>query len=112
KTKYTADTLFSKSLSIVDFIKVVNLAYYGNDPVQYKINNNRDKLRLKKYIDKFDLSNANGGNLSIKELVDTASTTLRIRTQMKDIGSYEVADKVDTMRVRIDGILNPDKKNI
>ncbi len=110
--KYTADTLFSKSLSIVDFIKVVNMAYYGNDPAEYKIITNRDKLRLKKYMDKFDLSNANGGNLSIKELVDTASTTLRIRTQMKDIGSYEVADKVDTMRVRIDEILNPDKKNI
>lgn len=110
--KYTADTLFSKSLSIVDFIKVVNMAYYGNDPAQYKIISNRDKLRLKKYIDKFDLANANGGNLSIKELVDTASTTLRIRTQMKDLGSYEVADKVDTMRVRIDEILNPDKKKL
>lgn len=112
QNKYTADTLFSKSLSIVDFIKVVNMAYYGNDPSQYKIISNRDKLRLKKYIDKFDLTNANGGNLSLKELVDTASTTLRIRTQMKDIGSYEVADKVDTMRVRIDEILNPDKKKI
>lgn len=112
QNKYTSDTLFSKSLSIVDFIKVVNMAYYGNDSTQYKIINNRDKLRLKKYMDKFDLSNANGGNLSIKELVDTAHTTLRIRTQMKDIGSYEVADKVDTMRVRIDEILNPGKKDI
>lgn len=112
QNRYTSDTLFSKSLSIVDFIKVVNMAYYGNDPEQYKIISNRDKLRLKKYIDKFDLSNANGGNLSLKELVDTASTTLRIRTQMKDLGSYEVANKVDSMRVRIDEILNPDKKNI
>ena len=112
QNKYTGDSLFSKSLSIVDFIKVVNMAYYGNDPAEYKIISTRDKLRLKKYIDKFDMSNANGGNLSLKELVDTATTTLRIRTQMKDIGSYEVADKVDSMRVRIDEILNPDKKHI
>jgi hypothetical protein len=112
QNKYTGDSLFSKSLSIVDFIKVVNMAYYGNDPAEYKIISTRDKLRLKKYIDKFDMSNANGGNLSLKELVDTATTTLRIRTQMKDIGSYEVADKVDTMRVKIDEILNPDKKDI
>ncbi len=112
QNKYTGDSLFSKSLSIVDFIKVVNMAYYGNDPAEYKIISTRDKLRLKKYIDKFDMSNANGGNLSLKELVDTATTTLRIRTQMKDIGSYEVADKVDTMRVKIDEILNPDKKQI
>jgi len=112
QNKYTGDSLFSKSLSIVDFIKVVNMAYYGNDPAEYKIISTRDKLRLKKYIDKFDMSNANGGNLSLKELVDTATTTLRIRTQMKDIGSYEVADKVDSMRVRIDEILNPNKKHI
>ncbi len=110
--RYTADTLFSKSLSIVDFIKVINMAYYDNDADQFKIISNRDKLRLKKYIDKFDLTNANAGNLSIKELVDTANTTLRIRTQMKDLGSYEVAHKVDSMKVKIDEILNPDKKEI
>ncbi|MDD2982941.1 MAG: MMPL family transporter [Crocinitomicaceae bacterium] len=110
--KYTADTLFSKSISIVDFIKVVNMSYYDNDPERYEIISNRDKLRLKKYIDNFDLSNANGGNLSIKELVDTAHTTLRIRTQMKDLGSYEVAHKVDSMKVKIDHILNPEKPEI
>lgn len=110
--KYTEDTLFSKSLSIVDFIKVVNMSYYDNDPARYEIISNRDKLRLKKYIDNFDLSNANGGNLSIKELVDTANTTLRIRTQMKDLGSYEVAHKVDSMKLRIDEILNPEKPEI
>jgi uncharacterized protein len=109
---FAKDSLFSKSLSLVDFIKVINMAYYGNDLNQYKIISNRDKMRLKQYIDKFDLSNANGGNLSLKELVDTASTTLRIRTQMKDIGSYEVANKVDSLRERIDSILNPDKLTI
>lgn len=110
--EFAKDSLFSKSLSLVDFIKVVNMAYYGNDPNQYKIISNRDKLRLKKYIDNFDLSNANGGNLSLKELVDTTTTTLRIRTQMKDIGSYEVANKVDSIRENIELILNPDKKDI
>lgn len=109
---FAQDSLFSKSLSLVDFIKVINMAYYGNDINQYKIISNRDKLRLKKYIDNFDLSNANGGNLSLKELVDTTTTTLRIRTQMKDIGSYEVANKVDSIREKIELILNPDKKNI
>ncbi len=109
---FAQDTLFSKTLSLVDFIKVINMAYYSNDVNQYKIISNRDKLRLKQYIDKFDLSNANGGNLSLKELVDTTTTTLRIRSQMKDIGSYDVATKVDSLRNRIDSILNPDKKDI
>ena len=110
--KFSKDTLFSKSLSLVDFMKAINMAYYGNDPEQYKLVSNKDKIRLKKYIDKFDISSANGGNLSLKELVDTSNTTLRIRTQMKDLGSYEVAQKVDSLKAEVDAILNPDKKDI
>ncbi|MBU2020572.1 MAG: MMPL family transporter [Bacteroidetes bacterium] len=105
--RYSADSLFAKSLSIVDFIKVINMAYYGNDPNQYRLISSRDKLRLKKYLDNFNMTNANGGGFSIKELVDTSRTTLRIRTQMRDIGSYEVAQKVDSMKVRIDSLFNP-----
>ena len=112
QAKFSKDTLFSKSLSLVDFMKAINMAYYGNDPEQYKLVSNKDKIRLKKYIDKFDISSANGGNLSLKELVDTSNTTLRIRTQMKDLGSYEVAQKVDTLKAEVDAILNPDKKDI
>lgn len=112
QAKYSSDTLFSKNLSIVDFIKVINMAYHGNDTSQYKLISNRDKLRLKKYLDNFNLTNANGGGFTIKELVDTAQTTLRIRTQMRDIGSYEVAQKVDSMKVKIDSIFNPTKKTL
>jgi len=109
---FTQDTLFSKSLSMVDFIKVINMAYYGNNPEQYKIISNKDKLRLKKYVDKFDKQRINGGNISLKNLVDTAHHTLRIRMQMKDVGSYKVADKVDSLRGEVDEILNPDKKEL
>lgn len=109
---FSKDTLFSKSLSIVDFTKAINMAFYGNDPDHFTLIEKRDKLKLKRYIDKFDLNVANGGNLSLKELVDTSNTTLRIRTQMKDLGSYEVAQKVDSLREMVDGILNPDKKDL
>jgi hypothetical protein len=109
---FASDTLFSKSLSFVDFLKSINMAYHGNNPEQYKLISSRDKLRLKQYFDKFDLSDFNGGNLSLKDLIDTTNTTLRIRCQMKDIGSYEVATKVDSLRLRVDEILNPDKQAI
>ncbi len=109
---FARDTLFSKSLSMVDFIKVINMAYYGNNPEQYKIISNKDKLRLKKYVDKFDAERINGGNISLKNLVDTTHHTLRIRMQMKDVGSYKVADKVDSLRGEVDKILNPDKKSL
>jgi predicted RND superfamily exporter protein len=109
---FVSDTLFARSVSIVDFIKVINMAYYGNDPEQYKLISGRDKLRLKQYLDNFNMANANGGGFTIKELVDTSHTTLRIRTQMKDIGSYEVAQKVETLQVRLDSMFNPEKKEI
>jgi predicted RND superfamily exporter protein len=109
---FARDTLFSKSLSMVDFIKVINMAYYGNNLEQYKIISNKDKLRLKKYVDKFDAEGINEGNISLKNLVDTTHHTLRIRMQMKDVGSYKVADKVDSLRGEVDEILNPDKRSL
>jgi predicted RND superfamily exporter protein len=109
---YKRDTLFSKSISVVDFIKVINMAYYRNDPSKYELISNRDRARLKKYIDNFDMTNPNGSGLSVKELLDTVSMTVRVRCQMKDLGSYEVADKVDAIRGQIDSIMNPDKPEL
>ena len=109
---FARDTMFSKSLSMVDFIKVINMAYYGNNPEQYKIISSKDKLRLKKYVDKFDAESVNGGNISLKNLVDTAHNTLRIRIQMKDLGSYKVANKVDSLKSVVDYILNPNKLSL
>lgn len=112
QNEFTDNDLFSKSISYVDLIKVINMAYYGNNPEQYKIISNRDKKRLKKYLDNFDLATSSAGNFNIKELIDTNTTTLRIRTQMRDIGSYEIADQVFEMKTQIDAVLNPDKNDI
>lgn len=107
QTKLAEDTLFSKSVSMVDFIKVINMAYYDNKESKYKIFSNRDKARLKKYMDNFNMNDINSGSFKMKELLDTTQTTLRVRCQMKDLGSYEVADKVDSIRIELDSILNP-----
>jgi predicted RND superfamily exporter protein len=184
------DTLFSKSLSVVDFMKFVNMAYYGNNPEKYTLINRRDMGRLGGYVDQFqaDLAktkriykyrdSVNAGNqkyydsliynspkiandlvksvspdslqeeelmpekekiaeyltsveskreilkssekyfpnvgigFSLKELVDTAHTTLRIRMQIIDIGSYEIAEKIDSLTVQLDSILNPNKREV
>lgn len=105
------DTMFSKTISVVDFVKVINMAYYDNNPEKYEIISNRDKARLSKYIDNFSVTNNNSA-FSIKDLVDTTNLILRIRTQMRDVGSYEVSDKVAIVRHRIDSIMNPDKNDI
>ena len=58
------------------------------------------------------MTSANGSSLSLKELIDTAHTTVRIRTQMKDLTSSDVRDKVERIRFEIDSILNPNKSEI
>ena len=111
QTMFAKDTMFSKSISLVDFIKVINMSYYNNDPRYYTTIKNKDKLRLKKYVEGFNSSIQNS-SFSIKELVDTTNKIIRIRTQMRDIGSYEVTDEVEMVRTRIDKILNPDRTRI
>lgn len=106
---FATDTLFSKSISYVDLIKSINMAYHRGDPSKFTLISNRDKLRLKKYIDKLDLSSLNGGAVSLKSLVDTTNTTLRIRMQMKDLSIDKVGPTLDALKLKTEKILNPDK---
>jgi predicted RND superfamily exporter protein len=190
---FAEDTMFSKSISAVNFMKMINMAYYGNNPNMYKLIDRKDMRRLGKYVEAFqqDMSRTkkafkyrdslSAGNnnyadslllnypniaknvlktrteeppmkdsldsskqqyrpsnkeienylfssefssdrvieatrkyypnvgigYSMKELVDTANTTMRIRMQILDLGSYEIAEKVDSVSKKIDTILNP-----
>lgn len=191
------DTIFSKSISPVNVMKLINMAYYNNNPSKYKLISGRDKQRLKRYFENaniqleetktvhayldsvekgktsyqnkiytaypkvkyaaiaqkenrinpfeekmedslktpeiikneefftsYDLASLSQENLSeavkteypkssmsisLTELVDTTNTTMRIRMQMLDLGSYVIAEKMDTLKKEIDSILNPDK---
>lgn len=107
---FAKDTLFSKSLSIVDFVKLINMAYYNNNTKKYELIANKDRRFIKPYFDNFREEMDDVGGFSLKELVDTSKTTLRVRMQMADIGSYEIAAKVDTLNRELDLILNPEKK--
>jgi predicted RND superfamily exporter protein len=107
---FSQDTLFAKSISIVDFVKAINMAYYNNDQSQFKLIATRDKLRLKKYLEK--IGKENNSRFSLNEVVDTNRHIIRIRTSMRDLGSYEVADHVRLIKHNIDSIMNPDKAQI
>ena len=182
------DSTLSKSLSIVNFMKLINMAYYGNNPQMYKLIKRKDMLNLKDYVGAFqkDMSKKNTifafqdsireGNmayedsliylspkvakevldytpavdtvdsievsqypsqeeitaflaqnknpksalkvseklfpsaaigLSLKELIDTSNTTLRIRMQVHDLGSYEMSSKINQVAGMLDTVLNP-----
>ena len=108
---FEKDRMFAKSISVLDLVKFVNMSYYNNEPAMYASINNKDKLRLKKYIDRFNTSVPNS-SFSLKDLVDTTNRIIRIRTQMKDVGSYEVSDEVAMVGTRIDSIMNPERVHI
>lgn len=181
------DTVFSKPLSIVNFMKLINMSYYGNNPAMYKLIEKRDMLRLKDYVSSFQhdikISNhihrfqdslktgqsnyadsilftspelaqivmdytpsveddttetspyptsgeisdflsthnvdeqimatstklypALATGLSLKEVIDTANTTFRIRTQVEDLGSYEMGEEIKKISTMMDTVLNP-----
>ena len=52
------------------------------------------------------------GGLTIKEVLDTNSRHIRVRSQMKDVGSYDVAEKVKKLKIKVSNILNPDSAYI
>lgn len=108
------DTLFSKSLSYVDALKAANMAYYDNDSSQYRLITSRRHLaKINRYIDSSSyITDAEGVGVAINELIDTASRVVRIRTQMKDLGSYEVADHIKVLKITLDTILNPNREDI
>ena len=113
ENQYKNDTLFSKFISYIDFLKTANMVYHDNDSSQFKLVTKKRKLAtLKRYLDNSIEVNSGGSGVALNELLDTANRVLRIRSQMKDIGSFDVADKVEIMRAEIDSILNPDKKEI
>jgi predicted RND superfamily exporter protein len=90
------------------------MAYYDNDSSQYRLITSRRHLgKIGRYIDSSAyITDAEGVGIAINELVDTAAYVIRIRTQMRDLGSFEVGYHADTLRKTIDTILNPDRKDI
>lgn len=113
QNRYKNDTLFSKFISYVDFLKAANMAFHNNDSTNFELVTSRRKLgTLKRYIDSSVVTNSNGVGVAMSELIDTSNRVLRIRSQMKDLGSYEVSDIVKKMHKDIDSILNPEKGQI
>jgi len=109
------DTMFSKSVSAVDIIKWIHMAYLSNDSTQYELPSGKF-MEVKSdfynnYVKNFS-KNSDNVKYSIKELIDTNNRVMRIQCQIRDIGSYEVVDKVEKVKDTIDRILNPDRQQL
>jgi predicted RND superfamily exporter protein len=98
------DLIYSKSISIVDAVKLVNQAMHGGDATYYDFLEQSDKRVLLKYRGKLK-----GKRGNLKSFVDSTETFTRITANMADIGSVEIVDKQKKLLAVIDSILNPDK---
>lgn len=104
------DTLFSKSLSNVDLIKFANMSYHDGNPSYYVIPKSKMQLAtLKKYYDASytNFAAISEGQLSAEGFKSKVRKPLRIRLQIKDIGSYDLIQKTKVLERQIDSILNP-----
>lgn len=95
--------LFSKSISSTDGIKMLNMAFSNNNADKFEIPSQQKLIRISDYLKN---SAAASGN---QTLTDTVRTLTRISLQIKDTGSYEIKEIVETIKPVIDSIINPDK---
>lgn len=113
QTKYEQDTIFAKFISYIDMLKAANMAYHDNDSSHFKLITSKRKLkRLKDYIDNSFISNTKGVGVALNELMDTSECVLRIRSQMKDLGSLVIRDIEERMGYELDSIMNPNKAEV
>lgn len=101
------DKIYSKSISIVDAVKLVNQAMHGGDVAYYDFLEQSDKRILLQYRDRLK-----GKRGNLKSFVDSTETLTRITASMADIGSVEIVEKQKTLLAVIDSILNPDKARV
>jgi predicted RND superfamily exporter protein len=107
------DTLFSKSFSNVDLIKFANMAYHNGNPAYFKIPRTKLELAaLKQYYEASynDFATISNDRFSINELQSKGRKPLRIRMQIKDIGSFDLLKKIDRLELQVDSLLNPNDK--
>ncbi len=111
--QFNNDTLFSKQLSYITLLKAANMAYHDNDSSQFRVVTSKRKLNaLRDYVKNSLVTDSKGSGVTLSEVMDTSACILRIRTTMRDIGSYDISDKAESMKLEMDSILNPDKAKI
>jgi len=96
--------VFSKSLSVADGVKLINMAYSNGNPDRYSIPSLSKMNRFKPY-----LENASK-DAGVNPFIDSSNTYTHITLQIQDLGSYEVQELIDSLGPELRSILNPKKE--
>ena len=97
----------SKSLSIVDGIKLAKQAFYNGNPKKYKLPNNQEKAFIFTYLKN---SKSEGDANFVNSFVDDSlHQIIRISTNVEDVGTTEMANLYANITADIDSIFKPNK---
>jgi predicted RND superfamily exporter protein len=100
--KYLAGfNVFSKSLSAADGVKLINMAYSGNDSTRYVIPSLSKLNLIRPWLENSASQTGSNGFLDSTKLIT------RITMQIEDIGSYEIQEIIDSIAPVVDTLLNP-----
>jgi predicted RND superfamily exporter protein len=102
-------SVFSKSISVADVVKVAKQAYYNGDPEKYQLLNSNEKVFVMSYLPKDMGQNK---RTLINSFVDSSLQVTRITVQMKNISSPEIQALRADLEPKIDKIFNPEKYNV
>ena len=100
--------IFSKPISLAEFVKFSKQAFYGGDPEQYQLPDNMEKDFILSYLP----TKIKGTKNMLHSFIDSTKRYTRISIQMADVGTKEVNLINQHLRPCIDSIFDPAKYNV
>jgi predicted RND superfamily exporter protein len=100
--------IFSKPISLAEFVKFSRQAFYDGDPEQYQLPDNMEKDFILSYLP----TKIKGKKNMLHSFIDSTKRYTRISVQMADVGTKEVNLINQHLRPCIDSIFDPAKYTV
>ena len=98
----------SRSVSLVDGLKLAKQGFFGGNPARYSLPSRREQSFMGPYL----TGTSGGGIEGDGRYVDSARTTIRVSAQVADIGTQEMNALTDRLQLRIDSIFPPEDHTV
>lgn len=98
----------SRSMSIVDGLKLAKQGFFRGNPSRYALPTRREQSFMGPYLSGTSGTGIDGGG----RFVDEAKTITRVTAQVADIGTREMGELTERLQARIDSIFPPDEHNV
>lgn len=102
------ESQLSRSMSIVDGLKLAKQGFFRGNPSRYALPTRREQSFMGPYLSGTSGTGVDGGG----RFVDEAKTITRVTAQVADIGTREMGELTERLQSRIDSIFPPEKHNV